>query len=107
MIWEFGGIDPVMIRLGAIQVHWYGVMYLIGFVGAWLLAQHRRAYLSPSITKEDISDLIFYSALGVVLGGRVGYMLFYGFKTLLADPLSLFRIWEGGMSFHGARIYYC
>ncbi len=101
MIWTYHGIDPVMVHLGPVAIHWYGVMYMLGFVGAWWLAQRRRHHLSPTLTKDDISDLIFYSALGVVLGGRIGYMVFYGFHTLLADPLALFRIWEGGMSFHG------
>ena len=101
MIWVFSGIDPVIVSIGPVHIHWYGLMYLIGFIGAWALAQHRRARLGVHITRDDISDLIFYSALGVVIGGRIGYMLFYGWQSLLEDPLSLFRIWEGGMSFHG------
>lgn len=98
-------IDPVIIQLGIFKVHWYGVMYLLGFMGAWILLRFR-AKKRPELGFNNtiISDLIFYGALGVVIGGRVGYMLFYDFPTLIAQPLSLFKIWEGGMSFHGGLL---
>lgn len=97
-------IDPVAFSLGPIQVHWYGLMYLVGFVSAWLLAHWRMKHYQLNWTSEQISDLIFYAALGVIIGGRVGYMLFYNLPELLHAPWSLFKIWEGGMSFHGGLL---
>lgn len=97
-------INPVAFSLGSLQVHWYGLMYLIGFVSAWLLAHWRMKHYHLNWTSEQISDLIFYAALGVIIGGRVGYMLFYNFPTLIHAPWSLFKIWEGGMSFHGGLL---
>ena len=101
---QFPYINPVAFSLGPIQVHWYGLMYLIGFVSAWLLAHWRMKHYKLDWTSEQISDLIFYAALGVIIGGRCGYMLFYNFPELLHAPLSLFKIWEGGMSFHGGLL---
>ncbi len=97
-------IDPVAFSIGPLEVHWYGIMYLIGFVLAWLLALWRAKRYQLDWNSEAISDLIFYAALGVILGGRLGYMLFYNFSSLIAQPWSLFMIWEGGMSFHGGLI---
>lgn len=97
-------IDPVAFSLGPLKVHWYGLMYLFGFAAAWLLAHWRVKHYQLAWTNEQVSDLIFYAALGVILGGRIGYMLFYGTEQLLANPLSLFKLWEGGMSFHGGLI---
>lgn len=97
-------IDPVAISLGPVQVHWYGLMYLIGFAGAYFLASYRAGQPNSSWTKEQVSDLIFYGALGVILGGRFGYVIFYNFGEFLNDPLWLFAIWEGGMSFHGGLL---
>lgn len=94
-------INPVAFALGPIAVHWYGIMYLVGFVGAWYLAWLRARRPNSGWSSEQISDLIFYAALGVIVGGRLGYMLFYDFSELLHHPLSLFKIWQGGMSFHG------
>lgn len=94
-------IDPVIIELGPAALRWYGLMYLLGFAGAWWLGRVRAARPDSVIKPEQIDDLIFYGALGVVLGGRIGYILFYNFDAWLADPLTLLRIWEGGMSFHG------
>ena len=94
-------IDPVAFSLGPLAVHWYGIMYIIAFGGAWYLARLRAAKASPVWNNEQISDLIFYGAVGAVLGGRIGSMLFYNFDRVLADPMWLLRVWEGGMSFHG------
>lgn len=100
----FSNIDPVAFSLGPVKVHWYGLMYLIGFIGAWLLAYWRSKHYKLNWNADQISDLIFYAALGVILGGRIGYMLFYNSQELLRQPLLLFKIWEGGMSFHGGLI---
>lgn len=97
-------IDPVAFSLGPIKIHWYGLMYLIGFVCAWLLAYWRMKHYKLDWNTDQISDLIFYAALGVILGGRIGYMLFYNVQELIHQPWVLFKIWEGGMSFHGGLI---
>jgi len=96
-------IDPVALHLGPVQVHWYGIMYLIGFSAAWWLGK-RRAEHNPDWDAQQISDLIFYGALGVILGGRLGYILFYDLAVYLDDPLRIFKVWQGGMSFHGGLI---
>lgn len=97
----FPQIDPVAIALGPLKIHWYGLMYLVGIGGAWLLATRRLAQFDPAWSREKLSDLVFWVACGVILGGRAGYVLFYNFEQFLADPLWLLRLWEGGMSFHG------
>jgi len=101
---DYPQIDPVIASLGPVKVHWYGLMYLIGFGGAWLLGRRRAARPNSGWTPEQVDDLIFYGALGVILGGRIGYTLFYGFDQLTANPLYLLRVWEGGMSFHGGLV---
>ncbi len=101
---RYPDIDPVAISLGPIDVHWYGITYLVGFFCAWYLGRVRaRKEFSP-LKPEQVGDIIFYIALGVILGGRLGYTLFYGFSGFLEDPVSLLRIWEGGMSFHGGLL---
>ncbi|MDG2090107.1 MAG: prolipoprotein diacylglyceryl transferase [Gammaproteobacteria bacterium] len=98
---QYPNIDPIAISLGPLQIHWYGIMYLIGFAAAWFLAKKRASIKNSTWSDEQVGDLIFYGAMGVVIGGRIGYMLFYNFSSLLSDPLSLFYVWQGGMSFHG------
>ncbi len=97
-------IDPVAVKLGPLKIHWYGIMYLIAFASAWWLGVRRARRPGSGWNPDQVSDLIFYGAMGVVLGGRLGYTLFYNFGHFLADPLSIFRIWEGGMSFHGGLL---
>jgi phosphatidylglycerol---prolipoprotein diacylglyceryl transferase len=97
-------IDPVAVRLGPVSVHWYGVMYLIGFAAAWLLARRRAARPQSTWSAVDVDDFVFYGMLGVILGGRVGYVLFYGLPLWRADWLYPLKIWEGGMSFHGGLL---
>ncbi|MFT5550286.1 MAG: phosphatidylglycerol:prolipoprotein diacylglycerol transferase [Candidatus Azotimanducaceae bacterium] len=97
-------IDPVIVALGPLKVHWYGLMYLLAFGSAWWLGKRRAQVAGAPIKLAEIDDLIFYGAMGVVLGGRVGSVLFYNFDTFLDNPLYLFKIWEGGMSFHGGFI---
>ncbi|HEB99844.1 MAG TPA: prolipoprotein diacylglyceryl transferase [Thiotrichales bacterium] len=97
-------IDPAAIRIGNFAVHWYGLMYLVGFLGGWWLGRVRARRPGSGWDPEEIGDLLFYVALGVILGGRIGYILFYNFGMFLNDPLVLFRIWQGGMSFHGGLL---
>lgn len=97
-------IDPVAVQIGPVKVHWYGLMYLIGLVAAWWLGRWRALRPSSAWRGDEISDLIFYAAVGIILGGRCGYILFYNFSAFLQDPVMLFRVWEGGMSFHGGLI---
>lgn len=98
--WNVHGVD-----LGPLTVHWYGVMYLLGFIAAWALLS-MRAKRSPGVwTADQLSDLIFYAVLGVVVGGRTGYMFFYQpLQWLSDDKLSFFKVWDGGMSFHGGLL---
>ena len=107
-------IDPVAVDLGEHilpligsihpQVHWYGLMYLIGFVAAWQLGIYRARQADSGWNKKQVEDLIFYGALGVVLGGRIGYTLFYNFSSFVENPVTIFYIAQGGMSFHGGLI---
>ncbi|WP_339080399.1 prolipoprotein diacylglyceryl transferase [Pseudomonas sp. TMP9] len=97
-------IDPVALALGPLKIHWYGLMYLIGIGGAWWLASRRVNAFAPSWNKEKLSDLVFWVAMGVILGGRLGYVLFYDLAAYIAEPARMLRIWEGGMSFHGGFI---
>lgn len=97
-------IDPVAVALGPLKIHWYGLMYLVGIGGAWLLASRRLKDFDPTWSKEKLSDLVFWVAMGVILGGRLGYALFYDLPAYLAEPLKILRVWEGGMSFHGGLI---
>jgi phosphatidylglycerol:prolipoprotein diacylglycerol transferase len=97
-------IDPVAIAIGPVKVHWYGLMYVLGFIAGWWLARRRAALPGSTWKPADVDDLIFFAAVGVIAGGRLGWMLFYGFDNLRADPLAFIRVWEGGMSFHGGLI---
>lgn len=98
----FPSIDPIIFSIGPISLRWYGFMYLLGFAATWWLAGRRLA--QTPWNKDQLSDLLFYGFLGVILGGRVGYVLFYQFDLFLAEPLYLFKIWTGGMSFHGGLL---
>jgi len=97
-------IDPIAIALGPVKIHWYGLMYLIGFAAVWILGKKRAEQPWSSIKPEAIEDLVTYGALGVILGGRIGYILFYNFSQFINNPIMLFKIWQGGMSFHGGML---
>lgn len=101
---QYPQIDPVVISLGPLTVHWYGLMYLVGFAGAWWLGMKRAEREDSPLKPEQVGDLIFYSAMGVILGGRLGYVFFYNFDKFLDQPLWALKVWEGGMSFHGGLI---
>ena len=95
-------IDPVALHLGPLSIRWYGLMYLVGFV-CFLLLGHYRIRRNPHSgwNTQQLDDLLFYGVLGVILGGRLGYVLFYKPMFYFSQPLDIFKIWEGGMAFHG------
>ncbi len=101
---NFPQIDPIIFSIGPLAVRWYGMMYLLGFIGGYFMMCHVVKLRDMPIKKEVISDLLFYAVLGVVIGGRLGYTLFYNSSYYLRHPLEIFYVWEGGMSFHGGLL---
>ncbi len=101
---QYPGFNPIAFEIGPVKVHWYGIMYLVGFAGAWWLARLRASRRGSTWKPSDVDDLIFYAMLGVILGGRIGYVLFYGLGFWAKDPWYPIKIWEGGMSFHGGLL---
>lgn len=97
-------IDPVAVSLGPLQVHWYGLMYLVGIAGGWWLAARRLAAFDPAWDRDKLSDLVFWVSLGVIVGGRLGYVLFYDLAAYVNDPALILQVWRGGMSFHGGLL---
>lgn len=97
-------INPNIVSFGPVALRWYGLMYVLGFISAWWLARKRASQPGSTWKQQDVEDLIFFAAMGVIFGGRIGWILFYGFTEELQRPSLLFRIWEGGMSFHGGLI---
>ncbi len=97
-------INPILVELGPFRVSWYGLMYVLGFAASYLLVLYQMKRKDFGILKLDVDNLYFYLILGLVLGARLGYVLFYDLKMYLADPLEIFAIWHGGMSFHGGLI---
>jgi phosphatidylglycerol---prolipoprotein diacylglyceryl transferase len=100
-------IDPIAVHIGRFGIHWYGLMYLVGFVGGWWLGVWRAKRPNSGWQPQEIADLLFYIALGVILGGRLGYVLFYNLPYYAQHPLEVFAIWTGGMSFHGGLLGVC
>lgn len=100
----FPNLDPVIFRVGPLAVRWYGLMYLLGFLASYFIIRALARRRNLALSADDLSDLLFYGVLGVVLGGRIGYTLFYNFTYYLNHPLQIFAVWEGGMSFHGGLL---
>ncbi|MBM4338650.1 MAG: prolipoprotein diacylglyceryl transferase [Deltaproteobacteria bacterium] len=96
--------NPIMIDLGLIKVSWYGMMYVLGFIGSYLLVRYQMKKKDFGITRIEVENLYFYLIIGLMVGARLGYVLFYDLKMYLADPLQIFAVWRGGMSFHGGLI---
>lgn len=108
---DFPNFDPVVFSLGPLQLHWYGLMYLFGFVFAMWLGIRRAKKPNSGWTKDQVENLLYFGFLGAFVGGRVGYVFVYAKSTIYAsfaaffnDPLSLFKVWDGGMSFHGGLV---
>lgn len=97
-------IDPVLFTIGGLSFYWYGLMYVIGFLGVFLLAAYRARLPGSPVLPASLSDLLFAGFLGVIIGGRLGYVLFYNFSSFMDDPLSIVKVWQGGMSFHGGLL---
>ena len=94
--------DPVALQLGPFAIRWYGLMYLIGFTLVLLVGRIAiRTRPHATLSARDLDDVLFYGILGTILGGRLGYVLFYKFHDYLTNPLAILKVWEGGMSFHG------
>ncbi|MDB5460690.1 MAG: prolipoprotein diacylglyceryl transferase [Caulobacteraceae bacterium] len=106
----FPEFDPVLIHLGPLAIRWYALAYVSGILLGWrytvTLVRNPRIWLGsqPTASVAQIDDLVLWITLGVILGGRLGYVLFYDFKTMMADPSEIFKVWHGGMSFHGGLI---
>jgi phosphatidylglycerol:prolipoprotein diacylglycerol transferase len=103
-IFVFPYINPVAFSLGPLSVKWYGLMYLLAFLAAWGLAHYRVKKYDLNWDAEQVADLIFYGAMGAIIGGRLGYMLFYDLHQFMKAPWVFFKIWQGGMSFHGGLL---
>lgn len=101
---QYPQIDPVAVQLGPVAIHWYGLMYLLGFAAVWLLGRHRIRQGRSTLSLRDLEDIIFYGVLGVIVGGRLGYAFMYKPGHYLSNPLEILHIWEGGMSFHGGLV---
>lgn len=96
--------DPVIFKLGPLAIRWYGLMYLIGFLCGYALLHHLRRLRNYALTSDQIGDLLFYIVCGVILGGRLGYVLFYNPGYYIEHPLQIPAVWQGGMSFHGGLL---
>jgi phosphatidylglycerol:prolipoprotein diacylglycerol transferase len=100
----FPTIDPVFLSIGPLHFRWYGLMYVLSFIATYFLLSSEVKRKQYPFTRDDVTDLVFSGALGVVLGGRIGYILFYNLGYYLDNPLRIFAVWEGGMSFHGGML---
>jgi phosphatidylglycerol:prolipoprotein diacylglycerol transferase len=110
----FPQIDPVIVQIGPLAIRWYGLMYLVGFGFAYLLIRHLARLRGLALNSDGVSDLLFQAVIGVVVGGRLGYVLFYNPVWYFSHPLEIFAVWQGGMSFHGgllgvvvATVWFC
>ena len=101
---QFPEINPTIIKLGMFEVRWYGLFYIVGFLIAYIFVKKSYAKKNIELKKEDYETLLFNLMLGVIIGGRLGYILFYNFQYYLSHPLQILAVWQGGMSFHGGAI---
>ena len=101
---HYPNINPTALSIGPIHIQWYGLMYLFGILGGWWLARIRTRAAHCPLTAAQVDDMIFFIALGVILGGRIGYVLIYDLPMFLSQPWIVFKLWQGGLSFHGGLI---
>ena len=101
---KFPEINPTIFKIGMLEIRWYGLFYIVGFIIAYIFVKKSYAYKNIRLKKEDYENLLFNLMLGVIIGGRLGYILFYNFQHYLSHPLQIFAVWQGGMSFHGGAI---
>ncbi|MBO4300423.1 MAG: prolipoprotein diacylglyceryl transferase [Desulfovibrio sp.] len=101
---QYPHIDPVALSIGSLQLRWYGLMYMAGFLLGWILGRWRAARPDSGWTPGEVDDLLTCVMIGIILGGRLGYVLFYDLPVYLADPMEIVRLWNGGMSFHGGLL---
>ena len=108
LVLTYPNLNPVALRLGPLVIHWYGVMYLLAFIIGYVLLRRRVRHEpysdEPSWSADDVGSVIFYTIAGVLLGGRLGYVLFYTPVAYFTHPLDIVKIWDGGMSFHGGVV---
>ena len=100
----YPNIDPVFLRIGPVQLRWYGLMYMLSFIVGYFLLKRSAKQRKMDLTSDDLYDLLFFLILGVMVGGRLGYVLLYDLPAYIADPLAILKIWQGGMSFHGGFV---
>ncbi len=103
-MWQYPQLDPVAISLGPLSIHWYAVSYLVGIGLTWWTVRYRIRRDGLTWTADELADMVYYTVLGMIVGGRLGYFLFYHADSFVSDPLSILRLWEGGMSFHGGML---
>lgn len=101
---QFPNINPIALEIGSFAIRWYGLMYLIGFMGAFYYCLKNRKHAYQPWSVDAVADLLFYTALGVIFGGTIGYWLLYEPAEVMADPLNLLKFWQPGRSFHGGLI---
>ena len=101
---QYPEINPIALNIGVLQIHWYGLSYLLGICLVWINISFRARKDKSQWDSESISDIVFYAVVGVLLGGRLGYIFFYNYDQFLSEPLIVFKIWQGGMSFHGGLL---
>ncbi len=101
---ELPYIDPIAFSIGSLELRWYGIMYMLAFGTAWLLGRYRASRPHSTWTGAQFDDVLTYGMFGVILGGRLGFVLFYDLPSYISDPTEILRIWHGGMSFHGGLL---
>lgn len=97
-------LNPILVEIGPFRVSWYGLMYIVGFLASYILVRYQMKKKDFGISRIEIENLYFYLIIGLIIGARLGYVIFYDLKMYLSDPIEIFAIWHGGMSFHGGLI---
>ena len=100
----YNNINPVLLSIGPFEIRYYGLFFVIGFIIAYFMLIYLSKRKELSLTKDDISDFILYSIVGTIIGARIFYIIFYNLKFYISNPLQIFAIWQGGLSFHGGLV---